>query len=141
MRIAVLYWSGTGNTEAMARAVAEGAQGAQVQLVRCADWNDELLDTCDAFAFGCPAMGAEQLEESVFEPLFTRCEPALKGKKVALFGSYGWGGGEWMRAWEERCVRCGAELVADGVIAQDAPDEEALAQCRSLGAALKAAAA
>ena len=127
---AVVYWSGTGNTEAMAQAVAESA-GAE--LFACADFDAAKVDEFDAIAFGCPSMGAEQLEEDEFEPLFTACEPKLSGKKLALFGSYGWGDGEWMRNWQEQCEADGADLVAEPVICNDAPDDEALAACKALG--------
>ena len=112
-RMAVIYWSGTGNTEAMAQEVMQGAAsaGAQAELFTVSDFSAEQCDNYDALAFGCPSMGAEQLEESEFEPLFTECESHLKGKKIALFGSYGWGDGEWMRSWEE-CLRMTALFAA-----------------------------
>lgn len=137
-KIAVVYWSGTGNTEAMANAVAEGAKnaGAQVNLYTPEEFSADLMSQFDAIAFGCPSMGAEQLEESEFEPMFTDCESKLDGKKIALFGSYGWGDGEWMRTWEDTCRNAGAVLTCDSVICQDAPDEDAEASCRALGAAL-----
>lgn len=137
-KIAVVYWSGTGNTEAMAAAVAEGARekDADVTLITAADFSADQVDSYDAIAFGCPSMGAEQLEESEFEPMFTACEGALQGKTIALFGSYGWGDGEWMRNWEERCSQDGANLASGSVICNEAPDEEALSACRALGAAL-----
>ena len=139
MKIAVIYWSGTGNTEAMAQAVAEGARtGAEVTLTDCGGFSAEQVGGFDALAFGCPAMGAEELEDSEFEPLFAACEGALAGKRVALFGSYGWGDGEWMRTWEARCAADGLTLAAPSVIAQDAPDDDALCACRALGAALGA---
>ena len=137
-KIAVVYWSGTGNTEAMASAVAEGARekGAEVDLLTASEFSAVQVSAYDAIAFGCPSMGAEQLEESEFEPMFTACEGDLQGKNIALFGSYGWGDGEWMRSWEERCSQDGANLAADSVICNDAPDDEALSECRALGAAL-----
>lgn len=137
-KIAVVYWSGTGNTEAMANAVAEGAKnaGAEVSLYTAADFSASMADDFDAIAFGCPAMGDEVLEESEFEPMFTDCESKLSGKKIALFGSYGWGDGEWMRNWEDACRGAGAVLACDSVICQEAPDDDAEADCRSLGAAL-----
>lgn len=137
-KIAVVYWSGTGNTEAMAQAVVEGAQegGAEASLLECSQFGADQMDAYDAVAFGCPAMGDEVLEEGEFEPMFTECEAKLSGKKIALFGSYGWGDGEWMRAWESRCREAGADLAADCVICQDAPDEDALEACRALGKAL-----
>ncbi len=137
-KIAVVYWSGTGNTEAMAEAVLAGAKeaGAEAELFTSAEFAPDSIGNYDAVAFGCPSMGAEQLEESEFEPMFTSCEPNLSGKKVALFGSYGWGDGEWMRNWEETCTGDGAVLVCDSVICNGAPDEDATAECSALGAAL-----
>lgn len=137
-KIAVVFWSGTGNTEAMADAVAEGAKGAgaEVSVFNVTDFSADKVDEFDAIAFGCPAMGAETLEDSEFEPVFNECEPKLKGKKIALFGSYGWGDGEWMRTWEETCNSAGAVLTAESVICNDAPDDEATANCNALGAAL-----
>ena len=137
-KIAVVYWSGTGNTEAMAAAVVEGAKenGAEVSLLTASEFSPEQVSEYDAIAFGCPSMGSEQLEESEFEPMFTACEGRLSGKSIALFGSYGWGDGEWMRSWEARCNDDGANLVCDSVICNEAPDEEALSACRALGAAL-----
>ena len=137
-KIAVVYWSSTGNTEAMANAVAEGAKnaGADVSVYTATDFTASMMDDFDAIAFGCPSMGAEQLEESEFEPMFQDCESKLKGKKIALFGSYGWGDGEWMRNWEDTCRNDGANLVCDSVICQETPDDDGEADCRSLGAAL-----
>ena len=137
-KIAVVYWSGTGNTEAMANAVAAGAQekGAEAVLLTAAEFGAEQLDAYDAVAFGCPSMGAEELEETEFAPMFDACEPALGGKKIALFGSYGWGDGEWMRNWSERCEAAGANLACDFVICNEAPEDEATDACKALGAAL-----
>lgn len=137
-KIAVVFWSGTGNTEAMADAVAEGAKsaGAEVSVFNVTDFSADKVDEFDAIAFGCPAMGAETLEDSEFEPVFNECEPKLNGKKIALFGSYGWGDGEWMRTWEETCNSAGTVLAAESVICNDAPDDEATANCNALGAAL-----
>ena len=137
-KIAVVYWSGTGNTEAMAMAVAQGARdkGAEVSVLTPSEFSSDQVGNYDAIAFGCPSMGDEQLEESEFEPMFTDCKSGLKGKNIALFGSYGGGDGEWMRSWEELCANDGMKLVCDSVICNETPDEEALAACRSLGAAL-----
>ena len=133
MKTAVIYWSGTGNTEAMAKAVAEGA-GAELFAV--SEFSGSVEDY-DAVAFGCPAMGAEMLEESEFDPFFTEIESKLSGKKVGLFGSYGWGDGEWMRNWETRVTSDGAVLVGgEGVIANDAPSDDDLEKCKALGKAL-----
>ncbi len=137
-KIAVVYWSGTGNTQAMAEAVAEGASqaGAEVTVFEAVDFSPEQMGAFDAVAFGCPSMGAEQLEESEFEPMFTECEPMLSGKRIALFGSYGWGDGEWMRNWEQICTADGAVLACDSVICNEAPDEDGVEACKMLGKAL-----
>ena len=137
-KVAIVYWSGTGNTEAMANAVLEGAQGAgaEAEAVAPAEFDAAKLAEYDAVAFGCPAMGAEELEDTEYEPMFAAIEGELSGKKIALFGSYGWGDGEWMRTWDERCKAAGAVMAADFVIANEAPDDEALENCRALGAAL-----
>ena len=135
-KVAVVYWSGTGNTESMANAVAQGAEGkgASVSLMACADFNASMVEEYDAIAFGCPAMGSEVLEESEFDPMFTDCEAKLSGKKVALFGSYGWGDGEWMRNWEDRVKNDGADLVGgEGLICNETPDDDALESCKALG--------
>ena len=129
MKVAVIYWSGTGNTEQMAQAIAEGA-GADLFAV--SDFSGK-LDAYDRVAFGCSAMGDEVLEESEFEPFFAEVEGELSGKTIALFGSYGWGDGEWMRTWEEDCGAAGINRVSDSVICCEAPDDEALAACRALG--------
>ncbi len=133
MKTAVIYWSGTGNTEAMANAVAEGA-GADLFTV--SDFSGSIAEL-DAVAFGCPAMGAEVLEEDEFEPFFTSIEGELSGKKVLLFGSYGWGDGEWMRNWADRTKAAGATLVGDeGYIANEAPTDDDVAKLKALGAEL-----
>ena len=137
-KVAIVYWSGTGNTEAMTNFVAEGAKeaGAEVTFFTAMEFDGGLMDNFDAVAFGCPSMGAEQLEEDEFEPMFIGCESKLSGKKIGLFGSYGWGDGEWMRNWEETCRRDGAQLVMDGVICNEAPDRDAENDCKNLGKAL-----
>lgn len=134
-KVAIVFWSATGNTETMANCIAEGA-GAAATIVPCGEMNAAKLGEYDVVAFGCPAMGAEQLEESEFEPMFTACEGRLSGKNIALFGSYGWGDGEWMRSWESRCNDDGANLACESVICNEAPDDDALAACRELGASL-----
>ena len=134
-KIAVIYWSGTGNTEAMAQAVAEGA-GADASVFAVSDFDASAVDEFDAVVLGCPAMGCEVLEESEFAPFFVAVIEKLAGKKVALFGSYGWGDGEWMRSWEARCAEKGITLAADSVTLNEAPDEDGLAACKALGAAL-----
>lgn len=133
MKTAVIYWSGTGNTEAMAKAVAEGA-GAELFAV--SDFSGDIADY-DRVAFGCPSMGDEVLEDSEFEPFFAGVESKLSGKTIALFGSYGWGDGQWMRDWCERCKAAGAVVVnGEGLIVNEAPDDDALNSCKALGEAL-----
>ena len=111
-KVAVVYWSGTGNTEMMASFVEEGIKesGGEVSVMTSAEFSEDMVGNFDAIAFGCPSMGSEQLEESEFEPMFSQIEGKLAGKKTALFGSYGWGDGEWMRNWEDQCRGDGACL-------------------------------
>ncbi len=137
-KLAVVYWSDTGNTEAMAHAVVEGAKekGAEVDLFQASDFSVEHVGDYDAIAFGCPAMGSEELEDSEFDPMFTSVEPSLDGKDIALFGSYDWGDGQWMEDWEERCESAGANLALSSVIANLEPDEDALDECKKLGSGL-----
>ena len=139
-KVAVVYWSGTGNTAAMAEAVAQGARGAGASVnvfnLDESAFGGANVAEYDAIAFGCPAMGAEELEDGTFLPAFESCEGELSGKKIGLFGSYGWGGGDWMASWEETCKNDGAELAADSVICNEAPDDEVVASCKALGAAL-----
>lgn len=137
-KTAIVYWSGTGNTAAMAHFVAEGAKsaGADVSVFTADEFSADKINDFDSLAFGCPSMGCEQLEESEFEPLFDSCKSSLKGKNVALFGSYGWGDGEWMRNWEERCVGDGALMACEPVICNDAPEDDTVVELNALGAAL-----
>ena len=140
-KVAVVYWSSTGNTEAMANAVADGIRekGGEAVLHTCEDFDGSKVAEYDAIAFGCPAMGAEELEDTEFEPMFSACESKLSGKKIALFGSYGWGDGEWMRDWVDRMTAAGATVVnGEGVICQEAPDDAALDACKDLGKQLAA---
>ena len=135
-KVAVIYWSGTGNTEAMANAVAEGAKsaGAEVDLLTCGDVSD--VSAYDAVALGCPAMGSEELEDGEFLPMLENIEPSLPGKKVVLFGSYDWGVGEWLTNWEDRCAEKGIALAAESVKCNNTPDDDGLASCKALGAAI-----
>ena len=135
--VAIVYWSGTGNTEMMANCIAEGVReaGGQAALFLPGEFSPAMLSQYGVIAFGCPAMGAEVLEESEFDPMFSLIENQLSGKNIALFGSYGWGDGQWMRDW---CARCGQANLYDekGLIINDVPDEEGQALCRELGAGL-----
>lgn len=136
-KVAIVYWSGTGNTEAMAELVAQGvtSKGAEATLIQAADFSADRLDEFDAFAFGCPAMGDEELEDTEFLPMYDEVEPLLPGRKVALFGSYDWNEGEWMELWRQRAADAGVEIV-DSVIAKDYPDDDASAECINLGTEL-----
>ena len=136
-KIAVVYWSGGGNTEAMAKAAVEGAQkaGGDAALFRVDAFSAQDMKDYGGFLFGCPAMGAEVLEEAEFEPFFQDAETKISGVPVGLFGSHGWGGGEWMRRWETRVKDDGANLIGSLAV-ENAPDEKGLAECAALGEAL-----
>ncbi|MDR3210257.1 MAG: flavodoxin [Oscillospiraceae bacterium] len=136
-KVAIIYWSGTGNTEAMANLIKSGAEtaGAAVSLLEVTKASAASLDA-DAVALGCPAMGAEVLEEGDFEPFLASVETRLSGKKLALFGSYGWGDGTWMREWTERMTKAGAVLVAPSLAVNEAPAGEDAEKCKQLGASL-----
>ena len=136
MRMTVIYWSATGNTEAMAQAIAQGAKeaGADVSLVSVSDITPAQAAGYDLLALGCPAMGTEELEEGEFAPFFEAIEGSLAGKKLALFGSYGWGDGQWMRDWQDRTEQAGARLFrGEGLIVNETPDDDALADCKAFG--------
>ncbi len=138
-KIAVVYWSGTGNTEAMAGAVAEGAKGkgAEVSLLTSAEFDASMMDEgFTAAAFGCPAMGAEVLEESEFDPMFEGCKPVLGGKRSACSGPTGRETASGCGIWQDACLEAGADLAADPVICNEAPDDAALEECKALGASL-----
>lgn len=132
----VIYWSQTGNTEAMARAIGEGIEqaGKRAKVISVSDISANILKEATVFALGCPAMGIEVLEESEMEPFVTELEGIVKDKKIVLFGSYGWGDGEWMRNWEERMKLAGAQIIhGKGIIAQDEPTEEIIQECQETG--------
>ena len=135
-QIAVIYWSQTGNTEMMANAICEGVKsaGGEPVLMHVADTSAQDAAKYDRMALGCPAMGAEVLEEAEFEPFFTELEGKISGKRVALFGSYGWGDGQWMRDWVERTDNANANIyTGEGLMAHETPDEIMLEQCRDFG--------
>ena len=139
-KMAVIYWSMSGNTEAMASAIAEGARGAgaEVDLMQVSEVSVDQALSYPLLALGCPAMGAEVLEESEFEPFFAQLEGRLSGRKVALFGSYGWGDGQWMRDWQTRTEGANANLYQEGLMVNETPDDAALEQCRAFGAGFAA---
>lgn len=136
-KVAVVYWTGSGNTEAMAAAVAEGAEtkGATVEQILAADFSLSAAEGYDAYAFGCPAMGAEELEDSEFQPMWDEVKGSLGDKKVVLFGSYGWGSGEWMDAWKKDAEEAGINVI-DSLIINEQPDDDGIAACHALGAQL-----
>lgn len=140
-KIYVVYWSQTGNTQAMAEAVGAGIAEAGKEAV-VVDVNSASLDelkNATAFAMGCPAMGAEVLEECEMEPFVCDVEKFVSGKTVALFGSYGWGDGQWMRDWVDRMNAAGATVLGgEGVMCQETPDDAAVAECNNLGKQLAA---
>ena len=139
-KIAVVYFIGTGNTEMMANAIVDGAgeKGAKADVFAAEDFSAFMMDDYDVIAFGCPAMGDEELEDSVFLPMFEPCRAKLNGKQIALFGSYDWGDGEWMRIWTDRVKNAGAEVVGgEGFTANNTPDDDALAKCKALGEQIK----
>lgn len=132
--VAIVFWSGTGNTEAMADFVAQGvrAQGASADIIQAADFDTSRIPQYDTFAFGCPAMGDEELEDTEFLPLYNEVEPLLAGRKVALFGSYDWNDGEWMELWEQRAEEAGLNVI-ESLIAKDYPDTDSQTECMRLG--------
>lgn len=134
-KIAVIYWSATGNTEAMAGAIAEGirAENVHADLFSVSEFGARSTGEYAKLALGCPSMGAEVLEECEFEPFLCSIEPELAGKKIALFGSFGWGDGEWMRNWEERMKKDGCVLFENGLIINLTPDDEGVKRCAEFG--------
>lgn len=135
-KVSIIYWSGTGNTEIMAKAIAEGAKidEVDVSLLNVSEASVDNVQNSDVVVLGCPSMGAEVLEEAEMEPFVESIQSVVKGKKLALFGSYGWGDGEWMRNWVERIDSYGAELIDDeGLMANYEPNEEVLSNCKELG--------
>lgn len=133
-KINIIYWSGTGNTEKMAKAIKKGIEdaGATANLLKVSDANISDVESSNKIIFGCPAMGSEELEEMEMRPFMDEANKKLSGKKVALFGSYEWADGEWMKIWEEEVEDVGA-IVVDTLIAYDLPDEDALKECERLG--------
>lgn len=134
-KIVVIYWSGTGNTELMAKGIGEGADtlSTQVQVVNVSQASTDLVSQADALALGCPSMGDEVLEEHEMEPFVKSIEPLVQGKPLILFGSYGWGNGEWMVDWQNRMKQHGADLLEEGYIVNDIPDEDHMKACKDLG--------
>jgi len=138
-KISIIYWSDTGNTEIMAKAINEGLEDVEIELLRVGEASVDNVLQADGVALGCPSMGAEVLEEEEMEPFITLLEKEdLKGKPMILFGSYGWGNGEWMEDWETRMKDIGVNLVDGGLILEEEPDEEGKLRCKELGMRLAA---
>jgi len=134
--IMVAYWSGTGNTAAMATILGKGIQdaGAAAKVVSVEDIKADDLKDYPVFALGCPSMGNETLEETVMEDFVTEVESFASGKKIGLFGSYGWGDGEWMRNWVARMEEAGAQVYGgEDAICMNEPDAEAEEKLEALG--------
>jgi flavodoxin short chain len=134
-KVAIIYYSQTGNTKAMAEGIAEGvrANGGEAILYIPQEVKPYMVRDCTGIALGCPAMRFEQLDDDIFEPAYEAIKPEFPGKKIALFGSYGWGGGEWMRTWEEEIAKEGVQLAAESVICCETPNSEVMEECRQLG--------
>lgn len=142
-KIYIVYWSQTGNTQTMADAIGKGvaAAGKEAKVVSVGDISAQELENEACYALGCPAMGDEVLEEDEMEPFVSELEAGVSGKNIALFGSYGWGDGQWMRDWVERMSGAGAKIInGEGLICQDMPDEDVLKECEELGKKLAEAA-
>lgn len=140
-KVTVVYWSQSGNTQAMAEAVGEGIKeaGKEAEVISVDAASVDSLKEDTVFALGCPAMGAEVLEEAEMEPFVTELEAFVSGKKIGLFGSYGWGDGQWMRDWVERMEAAGARVLnGEGLICQEVPNDDAIAECKALGKQLAA---
>jgi flavodoxin short chain len=134
-KVIIVYWSGTGNTEKVAELIEKGAAGKGASVVRktVGEASVDELSGYDVIAFGSPSMGVETIEEAEMEPFFTDAAPKLGGKKVAIFGSYGWGDGEWLRTWADRVRETGARLIGDGLAVHETPDDASSAECIAYG--------
>lgn len=137
MKALVEFWSQTGNTEGMANAIAEGMKANHsVDIVNLND-NEVSVNDYDIVALGCPAMGAEELEEEIFAPFYEKIKSNLKDKTVVLFGSYGWGDGEWMRNWEEDVKAVGAKLFNNEGLAIQEDEDDIVNRCLEYGKTIK----
>lgn len=140
-KISIIYWSQSGNTQAMAEAIGQGVteSGKEVQVLEVSVVTMDDLKKETVFALGCPAMGAEVLEETEMDPFVEEVASFVAGKTIALFGSYGWGDGEWMRDWVDRMNSAGANVLnGEGLICQESPDDAAIEECKRLGKQLAA---
>ena len=134
-KIAVLYWSGTGNTEIMAKKIAEGALNNKtiVELMNIENASNKDIINSDLIAIGCPAMGAEELEDSEMIPFIESIKDYVSNKKIALFGSYGWGDGTWINDWKIEMEGYGAIVVLDSLMINETPNEKDIVKCRLFG--------
>ncbi len=141
-QVIIAYYSESGNTEQMASIVGKGveAAGGTAKVVTVDGVSADDLKGEEVFALGCPALGDEELEADTVEPLVAEIEKFASGKKIGLFGSYGWGDGEWMRTWVERMKNAGAEVLGgEDAICTDAPDDGAEEKLMELGRKLTSA--
>ena len=135
-KVYIIFWTQGGNTGAMASAIGDGVKAAGKEPVFLSPSEAKVseLTELNGFAMGCPAMGCEVLEETEMEPFVSEVESILNGKKIALFGSYGWGDGQCMRDWEERMNSAGAIIIGGrGTIAHEMPQDEDIELCKDLG--------
>lgn len=139
-KILVTYWSGTGNTEKMAELITEGAKagGAEVDCKNISQVGVDDALGYDVLAIGSPSMGDEVLEENEIEPFVAALNGKIADKKIAIFGSYGWGDGQWMRDWAVRMREYGAKLLDDGLMVHETPEGDAIDECKNWGGTLAA---
>ena len=135
MKVAVIYASTTGNTEAMANAVSEAVKGTGAEVIfGKTDSSDKSEVTgCDVILLGSPAMGAEVLEDSM-ETFFSGIVGSISSKKVGLFGSYDWGGGQWIRDWNDRVTNAGAVSAAEPLMVHVTPEDADIEKCKAWAA-------
>ena len=135
-KVYIIFWTQGGNTGAMASAIGDGVKEAGKEPVFLSPSEAKVseLTELNGFAMGCPAMGCEVLEETEMEPFVSEVESIIKGKKIVLFGSYGWGDGQWMRDWEERMKSAGAIIIGgEGIIAHEMPQDADIERCNNFG--------
>ena len=140
-KVNIIFWTQGGNTSAMADAIGKGVaeSGSEANVVAVGANSAALVNESKAFALGCPAMGDEVLEEDEMEPFVASIEGDVSGKTILLFGSYGWGDGQWMRDWTARMQKAGATVLGgEGIICQEVPDADTLAKLENAGKELAA---
>ncbi len=134
-KVAVVYFSSTGNTEIMANKISDGAKeaGNETNVFSCSEFDVSTVNDYNAIILGCPACGSEELDDSEFLPMFEGIKSDLAGKKVGLFGSYGWGGGEYMNTFKQECESSGIAIIGEPILAENTPDSDAEEQCINFG--------